>query len=83
MKGNFPFGRRLPVRWGANSWRPRIIARASLVRLWTAEGWQHQVCIFRQSSESVSERTARPARSLKQFPTLPPSRANNTSRTDL
>ena len=71
---NFGFARRLPVRWSAPSWRPEIIAVPPLFRVGKVDRIrrfhhaQQRVCIFRHSSETLTNRTARGARSLK--PTL-------------
>jgi len=83
---NFGFARRLPVRWSAPSWRPEIIAVPPLFRVGKVDRIrrfhhaQQRVCIFRQSSETLTNRTTRRARSLK--PTLlnlPRLRINNPS----
>jgi len=83
-QNNFGFARRLPVRWSAPSWRPEITAVPALLRkvgrIRRRHHAQQRVCIFRHSSETLTNRTARGARSLK--PTLlnlPRLRVNNPS----
>jgi len=74
-ENNFAFARRIPVRWTAHSWRPKINPPAGAARVGTQDdfhpaGRARELCIVRQASAAHARRMARLNSTSLIFPRL-------------